>query len=61
MPVDTMENRRAVQIVIEDMWWDTTNWPEMQAWGKTLDEIVLVAREQAEAVAAFLDGRSRRV
>ncbi|KAJ1495087.1 hypothetical protein T484DRAFT_1876720 [Baffinella frigidus] len=49
MPVDTMENRRAVQIVIEDMWWDTTNWPEMQAWGKTLDEIVLVAREQAEA------------
>ena len=55
MPVDTMEDRRAVQITIEDMWWDKTISPDMQQWGQKLDETVLLAPEQAEAVAAFLD------
>jgi hypothetical protein len=56
MPVGTMGERRAVQIAIEDKWWDVRIWPDMQKWGKGLDETVLLAPDQAEAVAAFLDG-----
>ena len=55
MPVDTVEDRRAVQMAIEDRWWEERIWPDMQKWGKGLDETVLRAPDQARAVAAFLD------
>lgn len=55
MPVDTMDERRAVQVAIEDKWWEETIWPDMQAWGKELDETILLAPDQAEAVALYLD------
>ena len=55
-PVATMEQRLAIQILVEDEWFKTRVLPAMNSWGEDLEQTILLAPDRAEEVAAYLDG-----